>query len=169
MSIARPKIVSPFEDKLVKIARAIVGQLPVDQALPHIAERNTRPASLSQAALDLVQETLIHGCALYLARAGGWRRERLLRDGKPCEGRLWERTAPSEMPLEFSRHTMNWLIWLTAGRPEDLQSPLNPAEAQITPADRFLIHLTYAALRDSEFATALRVRPEIAGHGLVRL
>jgi hypothetical protein len=167
--MARAKVVTPFESKLLKIARAIVGQMPIDQALPHIGERSSRPKVLSPAAAELIAETLTNGCVLYLARVGGWRRERFLRDGKPREGRLWERTPPTDMPLQFSRHSVEWLLWLTAERPDDAQASLILPEAELKPADRLLLFLTFEALRESEFGTALRVRPAIATNGLVRL
>jgi FtsH ternary system domain X6 len=166
---ARPKTVSPFEDKLLKITRAIVGQVPVDQALPHIAERSPRPAVVSRAAGELVAESLTKGCVLFLARVGGWRQERFLRNGKPRDGRIWDRTAPAEMPLAFSRHALEWLLWLTANRPDDAQTALTLTDADLTSADRLLVFLTYHALRDSEFTAALRARPAIASHGLIRL
>src|SRR5262245_51509478 len=140
--IARPKTVSPFEDKLLKITRAIVGQIPVDQALSHIAERSPRPAVVSRAAAELVAESLTKGCILFLARVGGWRRERFLRYGKPSDGRLWDRTAPVEMPLVFSRHALEWLLWLTAHRPDEAQTGLTLTHAELTPADRLLVFLT---------------------------
>jgi FtsH ternary system domain X6 len=168
-TFARPKAVSPFEGKLLKIARAIVGQVPIDQALPHIAERNSRPKVLSQAAAELIGETLTKGCILFLAHVGGWRRERFLRNGKPREGRLWDRTPPADMPLHFSRHSLEWLLWLTADRPDDGQAPLALSEAELAPADRLLLFLTFDTLRESEFATALRLRPAIATNGLIRI
>jgi hypothetical protein len=168
-STARPKAVTPFEGKLLKIARAIVGQVPIDQALLHVAERNSRPKVLSPTAAELIAETLTNGCVLFLARVGGWRRERFLRNGKPHDGRLWERTPPTEMPLRFSRHSVEWLLWLTADRADDVQASLAFTEAELTPADRLLLFLTFDALRESEFATALRLQPAIAANGLVRL
>ena len=53
MSAMTPKTVTPFEDKLLRIARAVLGATPLDQALTHIAESTPRPAALSRAAVDL--------------------------------------------------------------------------------------------------------------------
>jgi hypothetical protein len=164
-----PTLVSPFEDRLIKIARAIVGQAPVDAALPLIAEKVARPATISQSAASLVSEALIAGSILYLARVGGWRRDRFLRDGQARDGRLWERTAPADLALRFSADSIDWLLWLTAQRPDDVASPPALPPDRLTPADQLLLFLSYAALRDSEFTLHLRLIPAIAANSLIRL
>jgi hypothetical protein len=166
---AQPRSVSPFEGKLLTITRALIGQAPLDSAQPILAERQPRPSALSRSAADLVGESLIRGCVLFLARSGGWRRERFLCDGKSREGRLWERSSPTDLALVFSRHALEWLIWLTAYRPDDLQAAPPLPDIELTPADRLLFFLTYDALRDGEFVTALRTRSVIGAHGLIRL
>jgi hypothetical protein len=164
-----PTLVSPFEDRLIKIARAIVGQAPMDAALPLIAEKVARPAAISSSAANLVSEALIGGSILYLARVGGWRRDRFLRDGQAQDGRLWERTAPADLALRFSEHSVDWLLWLTAQRPDDVASPPALPPDRLTPADQLLLFLSYAALRDSEFTLHLRLIPAVAANGLIRL
>ena len=54
--------------------------------------RTDRPKCLSADAVHLVLDSLSKGCVLYLVRAGGWKRDRFLRDGEPKFGRLWERS-----------------------------------------------------------------------------
>lgn len=169
MTEAAPRPVTAFEGKLLTILRAIVRQEPVEMAVPLLAERQAAPQGLSRPAVELIRESLIHGCILFLARSGGWRRERFLRDGKPVEGRLWQRTEPVQMPLRFSRRSLEWLVWLTTGRFDDPPANLDKGEANWTVADRLLLLLTIDALRDTDCATALLYRPAVAGDGMSRL
>jgi hypothetical protein len=166
---AAPRVVTAFEGRLLRILHAVLRHAPADQAVPLVLERVPRPPSLSRPCVELVADSLAKGCMTFLARAGGWRRERFLRDGQPRDGRLWERWQPDELALRFSRHTLEFLIWLTAHRPGDQKPPLElPADA-LTPADRLLLFLTYDLLRDTEAAEPLRVVPAIGGDGLIRL
>jgi hypothetical protein len=71
--------------------------------------------------------------------------------------------------LAFSRHALEFLIWLTAHRPGDAKPPLDLPDAELTPADRLLMFLAYDALRDTEAGPPLRARPLFARNGLVRL
>jgi hypothetical protein len=171
MTPAVPRIVTPFEGRLLRILRCFVRHVPLDQALPLVLERVARPAALSPACVELIEDSLAKGCLLFLVRNGGWRRERFLRDGKPRDGRLWERSDPAELGLAFSRHALEFLLWITAHRPGDAKPPLEDVlpEAELTPADRLLLFLAYDALRDTEAGPPLRLRPVFARHGLIRL
>ncbi len=117
--------------------------------------------------MHLVRDTLSKGCVLYLARAGGWRREKHLRLGQPLLGRLWERTPVPELGLPFSRHSLEFLIWITAGRPSG--STWDPDDSSLTIADRFLFFLAYDALRLTEAGPALRGKRQFVQNGLCRL
>lgn len=163
-----PRIVTPFEARLLRILHALLGHGSLEAALPLVVERFARPASLTPACVELVGDSLAKGCVLFLARAGGWRRERHLRNGSPANGRLWERWTPDELPLTFSRHSLEFLLWLTASKPNDAM-PQDFPDAELTPADRLLLFLTYERLRDTEAEAGLKARPEIARHGLIRL
>jgi FtsH ternary system domain X6 len=169
MTAAPPRVVSPFEGKLLRVLRCFLRHVPLEQALPVVAERAARPAALSRACVELVQDSLAKGCLLFLARAGGWRRERFLRAGRPRDGRLWDRSPPEELALAFSRHTLEFLVWITAQKPGDPDPPLRLPDAELTPADRLLLFLAYDALRDTEAVGPLRGRPAFASHGLLRL
>jgi len=169
MTAAPPRVVSPFEGKLLRVLHCFLGQVPLEQALPVIAEQSPRPPALSRACVELVQESLAKGCLLYLVRAGGWRRDRFLRNGQPRDGRLWDRSPPEELALTFSRHALEFLIWITAQKTGDTEPPLRPPDAELTPADRLLLFLAHEALRDTEAAAPLRAKPAFANHGLLRL
>src|SRR5207237_3570988 len=134
--MTRDRVVSAFEGRLLRILHAVLRQAPADQALPLVFDRVPRPATLSRGCVELVADSLAKGCMTFLVRAGGWRRERFLRDGKPRAGRLWERWDPADLGLKFSRHALEFLIWITAHRPGDQKPPLELPAAELTPADR---------------------------------
>src|SRR5207253_2779516 len=80
---------------------------------------------------------------------GGWRDERFLRKEKPASGRLWHRTAPEDLGLTFSRHSMDFLIWITAARPGDKQPSWQPSHDQLTHGDLLLLFFAHEGLRDT--------------------
>jgi hypothetical protein len=162
-------VVTPFEGRLLRILRCFIRHIPLDQVLPLVLDRTPRPEHVSAACAELVGDNLATGCMLFLVRAGGWRRERFLRDGKPRDGRLWERSTPAELGLTFSRHALEFLIWITAIRPGDAKPVLELPDAELTPADRLLLFLAFDALRDTEAGPPLRAQAAFAGHGLIRL
>src|SRR5262245_3243173 len=92
-----PLTVSRFEAALVRRLRAIL-RAPGDAAMPTTgpAGKLMMPPGLSKACLHLVRDALSKGCVLYLAKVGGWRREKHLRGGQPLSGRIWERTPLQE-------------------------------------------------------------------------
>ena len=165
----KDKLVTAFEGRLLRILNAALRNAPPDQALPLVLHRVPRPASLSRTCVELIADSLAKGCMTFLVRAGGWRRERFLRDGHPRDGRLWERSDPAELGLAFSRHALEFLIWITAHRPGDQKPPLDLPAADLTPADRLLVFLTYDILRDTEVAPFFRAQPAILRDGLIRL
>ena len=103
---------------------------------------------LSRTAIRLVQDTLAKGVPLLLARAGGWRRERQLRGGQRVEGRLWERTSPSELGLTFSRQSLELLLWFTAENPIDKRPQWwKPNLAKLTEGDELLFLFAQGGLK----------------------
>jgi hypothetical protein len=164
-----PRVVSAFEARLLRILHAALRRDPAQQVLGLVLERVPRPPALSRSSVELVADSLAKGCMTFMARSGGWRRERFLRDGTPRDGRLWERWPPAELALTFSRHTLELLIWLTAHRPGDQKPPLELPAAEVTPADRLLVFLLYDLLRDTEAGPAMRAVPAIVRDGLIRL
>jgi hypothetical protein len=165
----KDKTVTKFEGRLLRILHAVLGHAPADSALPLIQERVARPPTLTRACVELVADSLANGCMMFLAQAGGWRRERFLHDGQPRVGRLWERWEPAALGLEFSRHALEFLIWITAHRLGDQKPPLELPATDLTPADRLLVFLVYDLLRDTDAGPALRAVPAIGQDGLVRL
>jgi len=167
VAMEKPRSVSRFEAALLRMLRAFVPRAPGEPLPPMPAGKLVPPKELSGDYVHLVKDTLSKGCVLYLARAGGWRRETHLRHGKAAFGRLWERTPAEELGLTFSQHALNFLVWLAAGRPE--QPAWSPSVENLTPGDQLLLFLAYDAVRETEAGSALRNRAIFIQHGLVRL
>lgn len=161
------KSVSRFESNLLRILRGCLGSLPSEQVLPLVYRELPRPRCLSRDAVELVQETLAKGCVRRLA-LGGWRRERFLNDERAVTGRLWERIPLDERRLEFSRGTLEFLVWLTAENPAVTKRQPRIATERLTPADRLLPVLMADVLGPK--ATAGMIRwPAFASNGLLWL
>jgi hypothetical protein len=176
------KAVSRFEHRLLRILQCFLRHLPVEQVRSEIETRFEEdvPPCLSRAAVDLVQDTLAKGCTAILAgavawrpegslRGDGWRRERFLRGEAVAEGRLWERTPPRHLGLTFSRHTLDFLIWVTSVKPTEAKTPWQPPEQELTVGDLFLLFLAFEALRPTYPGAVLRTRRPFTRHGLCRL
>ena len=165
-----PKQVSRFEAALLRIARFFFRQIPSEEAIPLVRQPQDRPNCLSAAAVHLVRDTLSKGCILYLVRTGGWKKERFLRNGQPKAGRLWERSDVEELTLDFSRHAMEFLIWLTANKPTETKPMWKAPASELNVADHLLLFLAYESLREErDIAGFLRGSPAFAANGLCRL
>ncbi|HYT94891.1 MAG TPA: hypothetical protein VEL76_39605 [Gemmataceae bacterium] len=167
---ALPPRVSRFEANLLDILRFFLRRMALERVQRRIIEECGRPKCLSRAAVRIAEDMLGKGCVSLLARAGGWRRERHLRYGHVVEGRLWERSPPGALGLTFSRHTLDFLIWITA---EDLNDKKlrwwSPAGRELTVGDWLFLYYAYGALRHSA-AIPGNSRPfAFAGHPLCRL
>jgi hypothetical protein len=162
------KLVSRFESNLLRILHFFVGRVPREQALPLLLNALPAPRCLSADAVALVRDTLGKGCTLYLARAGGWRRERHLRGDHVVEGRLWQRTPPADLGLPFSRHVLGFLIDVTTHKLPDVQ-PWQVSTDELTIGDHLLFFLAHRALRDIELCLPLRAQPVQVNNVLCRL
>jgi hypothetical protein len=145
------------------------GHAPLEQAVGLVLERSKVPRCLSRQAVTLAQDALAKGCVLALARRGGWRKAAHLRGEQWVEGRLWERSTPSQLALTFSRHSLEFLIWITAAHPGDQHPAWLPHEKELTVGDQLLFFLAYEALRATEAGPPLRARMTFFRHGLCRL
>jgi hypothetical protein len=163
------KAVSQFEANLLHLLHGFLRRVPRQQVRLLAQESLPRPDCLSRAAVELVKEALAKGCVQILAEQGGWRRERHLRRERAVEGRLWERTPPSELGLQFSRRTMEFLIWITSVRLEEARTTVAVAPEELTPADCLLFYLAYDALLLPERAARLGAHPVFFRGVLCRL
>lgn len=165
-----PKMVSRFEANLLRILRFFLKQVPAEQATRLIHERMDRPRCLSAAAVELVKDSLAKGCVLYLVRAGAWNRDQFLRKGSPKFGRLWERSPVEQLTLEFSRHALDFLMWMTAHRAKEERPVWHASPETLTVADWLLFFLAYEAMRgDVDLAAALRTSPAFGENALIWL
>ncbi len=119
--------------------------------------------------MRLAKDALARGCTVLLAQRGGWRSERHQRGERVVEGRLWERTPPEQLGLSFSRHTLEFLIWITAARPGDPKPAWAPDHAALTVGDLLLLFFAHQGLRetpDTLGAPELRRRQPFDRHAL---
>src|SRR5262245_35497101 len=121
--------ITQFEADLLRVLHAILGRAPVAQALQIILNASTPPRCLSANSVTVVRDALAKGLVHWLAANGGWRRDRHLREARPVAERLWKRSPVSEMRLEFSRHSLGFLLWLTATRPGEW--PVSPEQLTV--------------------------------------
>lgn len=154
---AAPRAVPRFEYELLRILRFLLGQLPAEQGLPHVLNKRPAPPCLTADAVRLAKDAMAKGAVLFLVRSGGWRSERFLRKGEPAAGRVWERIPLAERGLEFSRHPLAFLMWLTAEKPSDTKVEWDAPAGELTPADELFFLLAHDALR-AEPATWEAVR-----------
>jgi FtsH ternary system domain X6 len=160
------KSVSRFEANLLRLLYYFLQQAPVQQALPLLEAKIDRPKCLGRDAVDLVKDALGKGCMLLLVRLGGWRRDRFLRNEKPVEGRLWERTRPQNLGLSFSRNTLDFLVWVTAKKPTEDKKGWQPPLSRLTEGDLLLLYFAHEALRGNDMGAELLKRQPMSRHGL---
>jgi FtsH ternary system domain X6 len=158
--------VSRFEANLLGLLQCLLQRAPRERALQWIGQLRPPPC-LSRAAIELIQDHLSKGCVGLLARTG-WRRERHLRDGQIREGRLWERTPPEDLALTFSRHSVEFLLWLAAD-PADPKARWKPAPQALASGDRLFLYWALVTLRDTEAIKKLRQHECLTRDGLCRL
>jgi len=162
--------VSDFEANLLHLTRAFFGKGSLEEALSIVEMVRNRPACLSATAVELVRETLSKGCVLYLTKAGGWKTDRFIRQGEPKVGRLWQRSSLEDLTLTFSRHSLDFLIWLTANRPRANERVWHAPAGELTLADQLLLFRVYDVLHgETTIADAFRQSSSFTENFLCRL
>lgn len=162
------KEVSEFEARLLRILRCAMQKMTVEQALALLVKPMKRPKCLSRNCVELVQDGLSKGVTEWLARSG-WANSRFLHNAAVVSGRLWGRHSPEALQLSFSKNSMELLIWLTAVNFAEPKSPANIDERTLTPGDRLLMLMTYAAIRSTLGGPSLLKQPGFEQHGLIGL
>jgi hypothetical protein len=161
--------VSRFEASLLRLLYFFLRREPIERALPLIEARVETPSQISPIALQLVRDALAKGCTFLLAQRGGWRDEAFLRNLKKKTGRLWQRTAPENLGLTFSRQTLRFLMWITSARPGDKQPVWHPNHDTLTHGDLVLLFFAHEGLRttvEGLGAASLRKREPFQRHAL---
>jgi hypothetical protein len=165
-----PHSVTRFEYNLVNLLRFLLGHVPLDQVRKSLTEKHTAPPCLSPNAVHLVKDSLAKGVVLYLVRAGGWRRDRFLRGGRPAGGRVWDRHPLDERALTFGEHVLSFLVWLTAEKVTETKEKWDPPADELTPADELFFLLVLDAVRpEPGIVEALRGKSVFARNPLCRL
>jgi hypothetical protein len=165
------QIVTRFEANLLRLLYFFLRQEPPERALPLVENRCDAPPCLSKTTVHLMQDALAKGCTQLLAARGGWRKEAHLRGERPKTGRLWERTEPVELGLKFSRHSLEFLVWITSEHPGK-DSSWHPPHDELTSGDRILLFFAHEGIRQgakSLGATEMTRRAPHSQHGLLWL
>ncbi len=140
--------VSRFESNLLRILHCFLGQTTASHIMPAIVRPARRPRCLSRDAVELIQQSLGVGTVTLLAREGGWYQQRHLREDEIRAGNLWQRTDPSQLGLEFSAATLDFLIWVTAADATKRMPRWQPQHpAALTIGDQYLLFVAARALR----------------------
>ena len=145
---AGPPAVSRYEYTLLRLLRFTLGAVPADQARTSVhAEYTAPPPCLTRTCVTLAQDTLAKGVVGHLVRAGGWRRDRYLRRGEPADGRVWDRLPVELRRVEFSRHPLAFLMWLTSEKPAATKQNWDAPAAELTAADQVFFALVLDSVR----------------------
>jgi hypothetical protein len=140
------RAVSHFEAKLLRILYTILGRSPIAQVYRWFEETNSPPPCLSRDTIELIKQALSKGATSLLAEAGGWKKERFLRNEDISDGRLWERTPPQELGMSFSPATIDFLVWLTA---ENTKTNSWPYQRKLTTGDKLLNYLAFRTINET--------------------
>ena len=163
------RTVSRFEANLLTILQHLLGHSAGD-AVRLINELRSRPPCLSANAVHLVRDRLAKGCIQFLVRGGGWRVERVLRNGTLATGRVWERTPIVERTLSFGKESLEFLMWLTSENPRKPNVPWRPVSGNATAADELFFAIALATLEsETEIVSTIVEKSPFAENGLARL
>ena len=166
------RTVSRFEANLMQILHCALGRAPLSQTLPLIVRSVDRPPCLGRDCVELIQQALANGIVSMLAANGGWQQERFLRgtadERAISAGRLWQRTKPAQLGLEFSVNSVDFLMWLTATSPTKARWKPHKL-VELTTGDRFLVYLAYRMLRNTEAGSVWCKQPLVHTNGLCTL
>jgi hypothetical protein len=143
-----PPAVSRYEYNLLRLLRFLLGYMPVEQAQTLIYSRIApAPQCLTKTCIRLAQDTLAKAMVLKLTKSGGWRHEKFLEHQQPKLGRVWDRVPLNERTLEFSRHPLAFVAWLTSEKPTDTKEPWDASKRDLTAADELFFAFALEALR----------------------
>ncbi|MEZ6122436.1 MAG: hypothetical protein R3C49_04585 [Planctomycetaceae bacterium] len=162
------KSVSAFEADLLRILSCLLGRLPLADVLPLLVRTRPRPKCLSRHCVELVQQMLASGCTEWLARSG-WRTERFLVNGTITTGRVWQRHSDDRLSLQFSRHVVEFLMWLTAEDFTQTPPPERTATGDSAVGDDLFDLMAFSAVHDTLGAPRLLKHATFRKHPLIAL
>ena len=162
------RVVNRFENSLLQILQAVFGRGAKDRAIKNVLREADAPKCLGRDVVIVIQDILAKGSVAKLARWGGWRRERFLRGERSVTGRLWNRTPSTQLGLNFSTRTAQFLVGLTAFPAGHAFYRKRPSK-NLTLGDRWLHFAVYDSLRGSGFEKEMQTWPIIRDNLLVQL
>ena len=163
--------VSRFEFNLLRLLRGLLDAGPIEALATVVYADPGSPPCLSRTAVRLVEDTLAKGVVARLVRAGGWRAERFLRADGPATGRVWERVPLGERRLNFSGHSLRFLMWLTGKKPTGpTPDAWDCPPHELTAGDELFLALAFDALKPlGDVAAVLAGRAAFRGNRLAWL
>ncbi|MFK7768139.1 MAG: hypothetical protein AB8B55_13025 [Mariniblastus sp.] len=163
------RTVSRFESNLLKIVYCVFGNYPVANTHPAVRQPCNKPVCLSRDTVELVEAAIAKGITQKLATDCGWKNQTFLRNEKPKTGRVWERTVPSELGLSFSKHSLDFLVWVTTADLSRKKFWREPNIDELTLGDQFLLFSVIDKFSESVFAQTWRSKKVFRRNGLYAL
>ncbi len=161
--------VTRFESNLLKIVYCVFGNYPVANAYPVLRQPCRTQPCLSSDTVELVQAAIAKGVTEQLATDSGWKTQTFLRQSKPKTGRVWERTLPSELGLEFSKYSLEFLIWITSADLSKKRFWRAPDIEKLTLGDQYLFFAVLDKFAMTEFGMAWQSKNIFRRNGLYAL
>jgi len=162
-----PSQLVAFDSCLVRIARGLLGRIPLAQTLELIREQRRRPTALTLAGSNLLKRALSQGTIEQIVRSG-WRPARGLQQRQIMLGRVWDRYSIPNLQLEFTSSTLEFLLWLTTDVRQAAVSPQEHVSSPPVVGDALYQLFAYARLRDTPIQAVLQRWPAV-GHNALAL
>ena len=157
-----------FDACLIRITRGLLNRWPLQATLDLLACQRPRPNRLTDTGEALLRQTLDRGIVEALVHVG-WRSQRGLQHQQLTSGRLWERVAVEQMPLEFTSLTLEFLFWLTSDHRQEVVISRKSSCLDWTTGDALFQLLAYQRLRGTAVQMALQRWPSMSHNGIVLL
>ncbi|QGJ70145.1 Hypothetical protein PBC10988_18390 [Planctomycetales bacterium 10988] len=162
-------VVTRFESEMLLALEVILKARPVQVLLQTLRHVRPCPSCFHRGGIAGIEDRLRKGVVQRLAKEGGYVQASYLRGENLTWGRVWQRTAPEELGLSLSRHSLEWLAWLAASHPEDEANWPPFRVEQLTLGDRLLLIWTYEAVRESDYGKAFRRLPFLVAEPFCQL
>lgn len=170
---ARPTLVTPDARELLLVARAVAQGGPYEAVDP-ILRGATRLDGLPPTAMRVLEDTIAKGCALALARLGGWRRVARVTTTAGGEravatGRAWEVHPIAGPALDFSPYTFELFRWLLTAPLGDPKPAPFTLSAPATAGDELVTYLVCALVEGRAVAPTVAAQPSVQRSALAWL
>lgn len=164
------KSLSRFEANLMSILYGLLGERPQSAIAAALDATLERPSCLTRDTVEMVQDALRKGLVKWLAETDGWQTQRFLRRDEVVQGRLWERSEASELAMDFTGHTLDFLMTITAGNDKDDASRWAPRGLKpLALGDLIFLFKAFDTVREMRVARHWAKMKAIRAHPLVAL